>query len=255
MTVRPMRAADTEAAGRLLAASFTDVLARYLPYAQPGTSRFLRDELARLADSRAKEFLVFADKGQVVGFAEYRLEGPASAFLSYVCVADWARRRGVATAIMERFLDDHPILARLELDVFEDNQAARRFYERIGFAAVAESAWYRRPLPTPSDPIDVPDLAAKLLTHGRYGFSVYEFEWLGENRRVGRIGETTLRCFDDRSFADDALLGRLHATFPRAEEALLVGVVDQRQLPGDSSQIISAQRMAWVSPVVPGGPR
>lgn len=246
MTVRPMQSTDTAQVGGLLASSFSPELTPYLPYAQHGTPRFLEAELLQLGDIPTKQFLVFAENERVAGFAEFRLAAEATAFLSYLCVAGWARRRGVAKAIMQRFLADNPGVRRLELDVLDNNWPARRLYDGLGFTVVAETGWYRRPLPTPSHPVDVPGMDILERDHDRYGFTQCEFDLDGEPRRIGRIGRTTLRCFDLRSFSDDAFLGRLHATFPDAEEALLVGVaIDQTGLPGDTKQIVRFFRMLW----------
>lgn len=250
MTVREMRSSDAAKVGLLLARSFPQDLTCYLPYAQPGTVRFLEDELARGGKNTTKEFFVFEDEQEIAGFAEYRLEGTASAFLSYICVADWARRRGVATALMAGFLASHPGVRRLELDVFEENLAAERLYVGLGFYTAGTTSWYRRTLPDPTLRLEILDAATMEATHARYSFSQCQLCVAGEARRIGRIGRTVIRCFDARTFGDDELLSRLHATFPGVEEALLVGApTGSNDLPIDSSEVVRSRRMVWELPV------
>jgi len=253
VTVREMRSSDAVKGALLLGSSFPQELGRYLPYAQAGTGHFLEDELARACKDPTKKFLVFEDEDQIAGFAEYRLEGVETAHLAYICVADWARRRGVATALVEQFLASHPSVRRLELDVFEKNLAAARLYEGLGFATVGVTSWYRRGLPEATLPVEILDAATMEATHERYSFSQCEFRVADEARRVGRIGRTVLRCFDERTFADDALLSRLRATFSGVREALLIGAPSGRNdLPPGSSEIVRSRRMVWELPLAMG---
>lgn len=246
MTVRAMTADDAVTVGTLLACSFPQELAPYLPYAQPGTPSFLEDELARMAENPAKHFLIYAEDQEVAGYAEYRLDRITSAFLSYICVAGWARGRGVAKAVMQQFFVDHPAVNRLELDVFEDNIPARRLYEGLGFVNSAKTAWYRRPLPSASEPLRITDVTSVLQTQARYGFSRCQFEFEGEVHTVGRIGDGVVRCYDYRDFASDSFLARVRATFPGANEALLLGAAtEQSPLPDDCSIIVRSLRMVW----------
>jgi len=255
VTVREMRSSDAVKGSLLLASSFPQELGRYLPYAQPGTARFLEDELAKAGKDPTKKFLVFEDEDQIAGFAEYRLEGAETALLAHICVAGWARRRGVATALVEQFLASHPSVRRLELDVFEENLAAARLYEGLGFATTGVTSWYRRGLPEPTLPLEIPDAATMEVTHKRYSFSQCEFRVAGETRRVGRIGRTVLRCFDERTFGDDALLSQLRATFSGVREALLIGAPSGRSdLPHGSSEIVRSRRMVWELPFAMGDP-
>ena len=249
MTVRDMRSSDAGPSSLLLASSFPEELRRYLPYAQAGTARFLADQLAGAGDSHDKTFLVYEHRDQVAGFAEFRLEGIETAFLAYVCVADWARRRGIATALLESFVAGHPAVRRLDLDVFEQNQAAARLYEGLGFATIGTSSWYQRALPQPTLPIELPDGASMQATHERYSFSQCQIRLDGGLRRVGRIGRDVLRCFDRDAFGDDVLLSRLRATFPSVTEALLVGVASRNDdLPEESNEIVRSRQMMWELP-------
>ncbi len=240
-----MRSSDAGPSSLLLASSFPEELRRYLPYAQAGTARFLEDQVAGMSDRSDKAFLVYEDQDQVAGFAEFRLDG-TDAFLAYVCVADWARRRGVATALLESFVAIHPAVHRLDLDVFEQNQAAARLYESLGFATSGASAWFRRELPDPTVPLQVPDAASMKATHERYAFSQCELPLNGQVRRVGRIGSEVLRCFDRDAFGDDVLLSRLRATFPTVTEALLVGVASPTDdLPEQCDEIVRSRHLVW----------
>lgn len=243
MTVRAMRESDAVETSVLLAGSFPTEMAAFLPYAQAGAAQFLIDQLAD--GDPAKQFLVFDHGGRVAGFAEYRFDSASPmAFLAYVCVADWARRQGIAKALLEHFLSANNHLERLELDVFQENLPALRLYAGLGFTTLRQTAWFRRGLPESSVPLDIPEIAAMQATHARYGFSQCEFLASGEVRRAGRIGESVLRCYDERMFADDTLLASLRATFPSMTAAVLVGLPpDQGGLPGDVSVVVRAFRM------------
>lgn len=85
-------------------------------------------------------------EGRVIGFVLCRTADKEGEVLS-LGVSPEARRRGVARALMEAAVA-HALelgIEHLFLEVAEDNQAARRLYEALGFSQVGRRrAYYRR---------------------------------------------------------------------------------------------------------------
>jgi ribosomal protein S18 acetylase RimI-like enzyme len=71
-----------------------------------------------------------------------RLE-PDEAYVDELAVAPWARRRGIASALLARCADDARAegRTRLTLWVTEDNAAGRALYERAGFRVRRRRRW------------------------------------------------------------------------------------------------------------------
>jgi GNAT superfamily N-acetyltransferase len=99
-----------------------------------------RERLARLSADPASRALVAERDGAVVGAATLTatplLERPApSARLTALVVAERARRRGVARALVERAIEEARALGcfRLEVTSRPDRADAVSFYEALGF--------------------------------------------------------------------------------------------------------------------------
>jgi putative acetyltransferase len=102
-------------------------------------TRPFRPELHTPAEDRAflgnvirndKVWVAEAD-GAIVGFIGYR-----SGFVDHLYVDLDRQRRGTGTALLRKAMDDETML---RLWVFQENVAARRFYERHGFRLLRET--------------------------------------------------------------------------------------------------------------------
>lgn len=145
ITVRPARAADMDAVGRLgalLVAEHHDFDPQRFLTATGETprlyARFLGSQLARadvfvLVAERGSDILGYAYAG-VEGNDYMALRGPAGAIYDLVVDPDH-RRQGAGTALLEAVLS---LLAgrgepRVVLSTAERNQVAQRMFERAGF--------------------------------------------------------------------------------------------------------------------------
>jgi ribosomal protein S18 acetylase RimI-like enzyme len=174
--VRPARPADATAVGALLAEALAS---KYRPalgdHAARGIAALLLDDLDGTGSSRhwVAEIdgraagvvrLVLADEpgvgylralaGELGWWRALRATavlsmlgqgrvGPDEAYIDELAVADWARRRGVARALMRR-CEQEAVDAgrtRLTLWVTDDNAAARTLYADAGFRVVRRRRW------------------------------------------------------------------------------------------------------------------
>ncbi|MEX1345352.1 MAG: GNAT family acetyltransferase, partial [Candidatus Limnocylindrales bacterium] len=123
MHIRPYRAADTEAVIALWEACD---LTR--PWNDP------RADIARkLADS-PELLLVGEEEGRVVGTVMAGYDGHRG-WINYLAVAPASRARGLGRALMDAAEERLAALgcAKINLQVREGNDAARAFYEAIGY--------------------------------------------------------------------------------------------------------------------------
>lgn len=211
----------------LISGSFEARLRPYMTAAQPGAARFLEAYVRTAAFNPDRRYRVArSDSGQLLGFADLRLIGDTSCFLSYIAVSRAARGRGVASAILDDFLSEHPYLRSMELDVFADNVAARALYEKRGFRETGAVEWWVREVPpksaVPSGWVlkNAPEAAA---WHFSFGFCNYLVDTGSSTRNVGHIGSRTLRCYSAGDFTDRDFLAGMAALVPAAREALFIG--------------------------------
>jgi ribosomal protein S18 acetylase RimI-like enzyme len=245
MIVRAAARADLADVALLLRDSFAPALRPYLIYAQAGIAAYLEQFVAGEAGAGGHRLLVAEEAGALAGFAEFRLPLPGQSFLSYVCVAPPMRRRGVARTLIETFLAGAPGVRTMELDVFRENVAAIRLYDALGFAAGAQTIWAVRDLPAAAPAAGLALIDDGAARFARFGFCELSVRWAGAARRLGRIGPTTLRCFEPGVFADDALLAGLGALVAPLAEALWIGPADEAALPPGARIVNRSQRMGW----------
>lgn len=232
MIVRASTAADMPGVAALVRASFAERLHSFMTYAQPGLAAFLGAIVAepRLFPDHRLLTCTEAD-GTLAGFAEFRVDG-SQGFLSYICVTPAARRTGLARQMIAAFLDQHPALVRLDLDVFDDNEPALRLYADMGFGEIARAVWLARDLPDAAGMVRAVNPAGALAAFDRYGFCEMPVSDRAGEHRLGRIGPTTLRCYTAQDFNDAPLLAAVRALVPELATALVILPADQAEQPG-----------------------
>jgi RimJ/RimL family protein N-acetyltransferase len=244
MIVRASVTADMDDVAALVRASFPDRLHPFMTYAQSGIATFLSAIAEQPLLFPGHRLLTCTDPaGIMAGFAEFRIDGE-TALLSYICVTPAARRTGAATRMIAHFLSQNPNLTRLDLDVFEDNEPAVRFYEKMGFVSAARSLWLTRRLPVPADGVaQAINPAGALAAFARYGFCEMPVQHNGCQHRLGRIGSRTLRCFAADDFDDEVLLAAVRHLLPDLDTALLILPADHMRH-GVGESINASRRMS-----------
>ena len=104
--------------------------------------RFDRSSMKAYVEARNAVSLIAEKEGEIVGFAIAHIDRGAAGWRGYVVTLDVAteyRRRGLAGQMMQalEMLAEAAGAQRMELHVFTENDAAIRFYERIGYERVA----------------------------------------------------------------------------------------------------------------------
>lgn len=248
-----MHPSDLPEFAALVQTSFDAALRPYMTYAQHGIASYLAVHVHRPEVFVDRTYLVCADDAdRVVGYAEFSDHEAGTYFLSYICVANDMRRRGIASALIEDFVRSRPPGGRLELEVLRHNTAAIATYRRLDFTQVdGGRTWLRRPLPVPgarsSALLQMQALAVYEPMHASYGFSELPVRWKGRDVRLGRIGSGVLRCFDADTFADEDLLSSVRYLFPSLTEAFII-IDDEHSIGADDRATVVAQtvRMARI---------
>jgi [ribosomal protein S18]-alanine N-acetyltransferase len=126
---RRYRSDDLEAIFRLDEACFSEEF------------RFDRRSMSAFAADRGAVTLIAEDQGKVIGFVIAHVQHVAAECRAYVVTLDvdpeW-RRRGLARELMAE-VEAHALAEgarRIHLHVFIGNDAAIRFYERLGYERI-----------------------------------------------------------------------------------------------------------------------
>jgi ribosomal protein S18 acetylase RimI-like enzyme len=148
LVIRPVRADEYEAAGRL-------VLEAYRSLGDEG-DEFYEHELADVAGrAEASDVLVAELGGHVVGSVTYvdalkplsEVDDPDSATIRMLGVATEARGRGVGEALTRECINRarETGRARVRLDTRPSMASAQRLYERLGFTRDPKHDWSPAP--------------------------------------------------------------------------------------------------------------
>ncbi len=225
--VRPIATGDVPSVIALFRASFSPDLMPLMIYGQHGIDAFILNSSPREGLAPQREMLVATDLGgeRVLGFADFDVRTVDTPHLAYICVDPGARRRGIASKLIDGFLASRPGARSLSLDVFESNAGARHLYDKLGFAETGErTVWFERQLPSAAvrGNIIVSDFIGAVAAHSMYGFSMTTVAHGPNSHKVGRLGNEVLRFGEVAEFADDELLSALRRVFPSARTALLI---------------------------------
>jgi ribosomal protein S18 acetylase RimI-like enzyme len=79
------------------------------------------------------------EEGRPVGVISYKAEAPGKYYIGCLAVIKEAQGRGIGTALMNHFMNEHPDWTELTLVTPKDNERNIRFYTgRFGFDIVGE---------------------------------------------------------------------------------------------------------------------
>lgn len=233
--------------GHLSRTAFAAPLRDHLVSTQPRIGIFWDVVLQHPSSFPDREFILAGDGTDLLGLAEFRLEG-ASSLLSHVCVAGAARGQGIGTLLIRDHLQRHPEVVTMELDVFDDNSGAVRLYRRLGFEPRSATTWLQHHLEPAGQRATAGDLVldephASSAWFETYGFCELTGRLGGRTFRAGRVGSDLLRLFAPEDMADRSLVAALASTFPEA--CSVIAVARAEEVPTDSAltPFMNATRM------------
>ncbi len=116
-------------------------------YGCDGIGRYVRDQILARGSGSDTAYTVACEGPRVVGCAELRLVRDGL-FLNYISVKPELRSGGLGGRLLLRAIEDsgRSTEGRMALDVFDHNDRARGWYDRLGFVYGDTSEWWEAPL-------------------------------------------------------------------------------------------------------------
>lgn len=114
-------------------------------YFVPGTTKYSHEELSQMLDEENRRIFVAADENDsVIGYAFCEIKDQPkrenmvpfrSVYIDDLCVDEKARGRHIGQALFEHVRNEAKALGcyTVTLNVWEGNDSARSFYDRMGF--------------------------------------------------------------------------------------------------------------------------
>ena len=236
--VRPATARDADAFVAVVRGGFEPAFAETTTYGCHGMAQFVRDQIALPASLCDSRYTVAVAGETVAGAVDLRADGRALV-LNYIAVDSRFRSGGLARRLLAEAVEAFPQdgLDRMALDVLATNDAARRWYERLGFERESETQWWALAPhvagQAPGGGVVVHAYPQAQASQTRFGFSQFDVATPAGRYPVGRLGAAWFRLTDDDAHADPAMRHALGALDPhRRLLVLLRGDEARTALPG-----------------------
>ncbi len=201
-------------------------------YGCGGIQRFIEDQIDAAELGVDTQFLVLEQEERLVACIEMRVLFDRL-FLSYVAVDPSVRKQRCGSRLLAAAIDrlGRPEHRELSLDVFEDNSAARAWYDGLGMHDVSVTNWYDLPLPhdrTASSMTILGGLAQARLSHREYGFGQFSVtSSTGSTHPIGLLGEHVFRISAREPLEDRHTLACLTRLDPRRRILALLPANEQ----------------------------
>lgn len=215
--IRLASANDAEGIAQLMKDGYDPKMLAVTIYGCEGITRYLKAQLTLPKELMDTQYVVAVRGDEILGFLEFKFIR-AAIFLNYICIAPGTRGTGLAA----RMLYEGTRLARNEehstmcLDVFVDNTNAWKWYRKVGFSPVTQSAWWRIPMQRSSGRKGrVSGHAQADACHAAYGFSNITLTTSQRSYLVGKLGTEWFKTNQPCLLSDDEALASLAMLDPR----------------------------------------
>lgn len=216
-------------------------------YGCDGIGRYVLDQILARGSGSDTTYTVACEGPHVVGCAEMRLVRDGL-FLSYISVRPELRSRGLGGLLLLRAIEQsgRDQEGRIALDVFEHNDRARRWYDRLGFRHEGTSEWWEAPLigAGPRREALIGGYPQAIACHDRFGFGRFRVVTERGDYDIGLLGRGWFRLTSPGALLDAPALGALRAV-DDARRLLVVapGGSAVSHMPSGSRQVAVIHRL------------
>ncbi|MEZ0231141.1 MAG: N-acetyltransferase family protein [Planctomycetota bacterium] len=217
----------------------------------PGYARYVRRVLSVPSGEREAFFVGALSQGELLGHLEFRpLRERGALAMNGIAVDRAARAAGVGRRLHDAAVDyaQREGYARLECDVFDGNERARGWFQRLGFSVMHQTLWTIGPSPAElgddgasASPVSIREFAQAEASQEAYGFSSFRARTARGEFSIGRIRDEYFRVTDAAALEDRDLLRALGRLDPKRR---LLGISRGGAARPDGFEVVaSATRM------------
>lgn len=238
--------ADAEQIVEIFSTGFDPWIWEKTIYACHGAVRYVQD-LIRVQDVGGDTaFVVARADDEVAGCAEFR-RFPDALFLNYISVREVYRGQGIARQLLAHAIQTlGQSVPRIRLDVFEHNETARHWYQRLDFRVESTSEWWTMPLPlAPSGhAATLSNYPQAEACQDTLGFSQFEVRTDRGVYTVGRLGAKWFRLTGHEALEDRELLTTLATLDPLRSVLAIIPTAQRARRPFHAKRVGRLERMA-----------
>lgn len=166
-------------------------------YGQKGIYNYILDRIQN--DKLDSIYKVAIYNDEVVGVIELREIEDKIIFLNYIAVKDSFQNNGIGKYMLRKFINEckkNHKYKEFQLDVFEDNEKAYKWYLKLGLEVFKKSYWVEIKNNKNLKLKSIEDI--NIITKGYLdnGFDILELDLYNKKYKVGIIGEKWLRLYE-----------------------------------------------------------
>jgi N-acetylglutamate synthase-like GNAT family acetyltransferase len=207
-----------------------------------GLGVFLKDQIAAGPPNR---FLVAECDGSLAGMSSWRRQNE-SLHLNYLYVLPQMQGRGIGRALLDTGLifRESMDVQWLAVDVHDDNQRARAWYESLGFTPTERRLVVEASIPSARRPATNEWSSTfheeGIREHARYGFSSFTLKTAEGSYVVGRLGASLFRVTSCSIVHDSIAMEALHSLDPKRALLCFATVEEFQADPGRYGHTLGA---------------
>ncbi len=206
--IRPLLVEDADTIPELIEAGIRAEIFPLTIFSSDKYNRYLKDRLVHGTDVA---FYGAYRKGKLLGYAEWRYQ-EENLFLNNIYLAHDSRGNGLGRELFHQGVHvlSTPNTNHLSLDVFEDNDGAKSWYERLGFTHHQSSFWHvtkhKKMNKEKKIAYKVTNLELANKQHESYGFSMLRIETSHNAYNIGRITNRYFRLQQENIYDEDLII-------------------------------------------------
>jgi ribosomal protein S18 acetylase RimI-like enzyme len=247
MVIRFANCQDSHGIAALAGSGFKDEISGAIIYGADGIEAYLKSQISIESNINDSVYIVAENDNKIVGFVEFR-NGFDCLFLNFIGISSLSRNKGVAKKLLKQAV----IMSRsinhkkISLDVFSDNEIARKWYMNLGFIPEYTTNWYRI-----KQTVKFTDFVAKVsgfsqskICYSSFGFSQFTLNTIADTYSIGFLGDKWFRVTQPEILIDVDALACLNSIDPNRHILGLFRDDINQVLPSNSELFCSSIRMS-----------
>jgi ribosomal protein S18 acetylase RimI-like enzyme len=205
---------------KIIRLCFPNHLFKYTIFDCGGITKYIGDSIKAQKCGGASIYTVCLEEGKYFGFAELR-KSFQKLFLNHIYVIPLGRKKGVGKNLFLTGINlvKNDLYSSILLDVFSENDIAKKWYQSLGFRCLTEINWvlatFRNKKQKKQSRWRLVGLPQADIVHSAYGFSQFVLETTSSRYEIGRLGTSFYRSTSGDILSDKSAIDALYSIDPK----------------------------------------